>query len=179
RISNFFRNVYFNDIKEKPMFMIYNNNLYHILDEKSHYVIITRQKAKADGGFSATKLSFYKEIPKDDRLIQDIYQVQFFLKWDSHLDGVDKRWRILTEPEFIQDNRVLLKFTNGILPGWEIEEQAVCSKYVAIDECEDFQIRYTYTVKDGKVLEQPMVLEEKVSKEDFQNGIVKHQIRNI
>lgn len=164
---------------ENVMFMIYKNNLYHTLDEKSHYVIITRQKTKADGDFLSTKKSFYKEIPKDDKYIQDIYKVQFFLKWDSHLDDIDNVWEILAEHEHIKDNKVLLKFFNGILPGWEVEEHAVCSKYVDIDECEDFRAVYTYTVKDGNVLNEPMVLEQKVSKEDFQNLIFEHQIRNI
>ncbi|KNY28483.1 hypothetical protein [Pseudobacteroides cellulosolvens] len=161
------------------MFIIYKNNLYHVLDEKSHLVIITRQKSKADEDFLSTKESFYKEISKDDKYIQDVYTVQFFLKWDSHLDGVDKTWEILTEHEYLKENQVLLKFVNGILPGWEVEEQAVCSKYVDIDECEDFLVVYTYTVKDGDVLKIPMVLEQKVSREDFQKLVLKYQIKNI
>lgn len=161
------------------MFMIYKNNLYHILDEKSHFVIITKHKTKADGDFLSTKESFYKEIPKDDKYIQDIFRVQFFLKWDSHLADVDNTWEILAEHEYIKDNQVLLKFVNGILPGWDVEEQAVCSKYVDIDECEDFLVVYTYTVKDGDVLKKPMVLEQKVSKEDFEKLVLKYQIKNI
>jgi len=164
---------------ENIMFMIYKNNLYHILDEKKHYVIVTRQKSKADADFLSTKESFYKEIPKEDKYIEDIYKVQFFLKWESNFDDVDNTWEILAEHEYIKDNKVLLKFVNGILPGWEVEEQAVCSKYVDIDECEDFTAIYTCTVKNGKVLMNPMVLEQKVSKEEFQNLVLKHQIKNI
>ena len=161
------------------MYMIYKNNLYHILDEKSHYVIITRQKSKTDADFLSTKESFYKEIPKDDKYIQDVYNVQFFLKWDSQLDDVDSMWEILAEHEYIKDNKVLLKFVNGILPGWEVEEHAVCSKYVDIDECEDFKAIYTCTVKNGKVLTKPMVLEQKLSKDEFQDLVLEHQIKNI
>jgi len=159
--------------------MIYKKKLYHILDEGSHYVIITRQKAKTDGDFLSTKESFYKEIPKDDKYIQDVYKVQFFLKWDSPLDDVDNMWEILAEHGYIKDDKVLLKFANGILPGWKAEEQAICSKYVDIDECEDFKAIYTYTVKNGNVLDKLMVLEQEVSREDFQNLVLEHQIKNI
>jgi hypothetical protein len=38
---------------------------------------------------------------------------------------------------------------------------------------------YACTDKNGKVLMNPMVLEQKVSKEDFQNLVLEHQIKNI
>ncbi len=164
---------------EDIIFIIYRDNLYHSLDEKTHFVIITSQKTKADKDFLSTSRSFYKEIPKDDKCIQDIFKVQFFLKWDSHLANVDEVWEILTEYEYLKENQVLLKFVNGILPGWTEEEQAVSTKYVDIDECEDFSAVYTYTVKDGKVLKEPMIVEQKVSKEEFQKLVHQYQIKNI
>ncbi|MDP4180485.1 MAG: hypothetical protein Q8942_05255 [Bacillota bacterium] len=161
------------------MFIIYKDNLYDLLDEETHLNIITRQKTKADKDFLSTGKSYYKEIKKDDKYIQDIFNAQFFVEWDSHLDDIDNKWEILTEHEYLKDNQVLLKFVNGILPGWTVEEQAICSKYVDIDECEDFSVVYTYTVKDGKTLKSPMVVEQKVSKDDFQKLVLQHQFNNI
>lgn len=161
------------------MFIIYKNNLYVLRDEKTHFVIITRSKDKTDENFLSTGISFYKDISKDNTGIQDIFDVQFFLQWDSGLKNVDKEWEILTEYEYLEGNQVLLKFVNGILPGWNIEEQAVCSKYVDIDECEDFTVKYTYTVKDGNKLKEPLVLEQKVSKEEFQKTVIGYRIENI
>ncbi|HQA59130.1 MAG TPA: hypothetical protein PK033_14820 [Acetivibrio sp.] len=161
------------------MLIIYKNNLYDLLDEKTHFVIITRLKAKTDTSFLSTGKAFYKYIPKDDADIQDIFGVQFFLQWNSHLKNVEKKWEILTESEYLKGNQVLLKFFNGILPGWNIEEQTVCSKYVDIVECEDFAVKYTYTVKDGNKLKEPTISEQKVSKEEFQKLVIQYQIRNI
>ena len=161
------------------MFIIYKDNLYDMSDKKTHFNIITRLKTKADGDFLSKHEIFYKEIPKDDKCIQDIFKVQFFLKWDSHLANVNEVWEILTEYEYLKDNQVLLKFVNGILPGWTVEEQAVSSKYVDIDECEDFSVVYTYTVKDGNVLKEPLIVEQEVSKEEFQKLIHQYRIRNI
>jgi len=166
-------------IGESIMFIIYKNNLYDLLDEKTHFVIITRQKSKSDENFLSTGKVFYTDIPKDDINIQDIFDVQFSLQWDSHLKDVDKKWIILNESEYLKENQVLLKFYSGILPGWNIEEQAVCSKYVDIDTCYDFTVNYTFTLKNGIRLKEPIVLEQKVSKEEFQKLVAQYQIRNI
>lgn len=80
---------------------------------------------------------------------------------------MDEEWEILLDGGCLKGDQVLLRFAKGILPGWTVEEQTVCSKYVDVDECEDFLVVYTYTVKDGNVLKEPMVVEEKVSKENF------------
>lgn len=161
------------------MLIIYKDNLYDLLDEKTHFDIITRLKTKADGDFLSTRKSFYKKITKDDKCIQDIFDVQFFLNWDSHLKNVDKRWEILTDGEYMKGNQVLLRFVNVLLPGWTVEEQVVCSKYVDIDECEDFFVVYTYKVKNGKRLETPVAEEQKVSKEEFQKLVLQYRIYNI
>ncbi len=161
------------------MFMIYNSFLYRYIKEKNHFEIVTYDKNKIDNGFMLEDDIYYKEIQKDDKCIQDIFKVQFFLKWDSHFDDVDEVWEILLDGGRLKGNQVLLKFAKGILPGWTVEEQTVCSKYVDIDECEDFSVVYTYTVKDGNVLKDPMVVEQKVSKEEFQKIITQYQTKNI
>lgn len=161
------------------MFIIYKDNIYDTSEEKAHINIITRQKTKADKDFLSKQGIFYKQIQKDDKYIQDIFDVEFFLKWDSGLKDVDSKWGILAIAMQMKENQVLLTFANGILPGWNAEEQTVCSKYVDIEECEDFSVVYTYTVKDGKVLNKPMTVEQKVSREEFQKLVHQYQIRNI
>ena len=50
-------------IGESIMFIIYKNNLYDLLDEKTHFVIITLQKSKSDENFLTTGKVFYTDIP--------------------------------------------------------------------------------------------------------------------
>ena len=138
------------------MFIIYKDTLYDLLEEKTHFIIITRNELKSNENFLKTKRSFYKNISLNDINIQDIFNIQFFLKWDSHFEKVDTVWEIFTDKSYLKDGQVLMRFANGQLPGWRAEEQTVCSRYVDINECEDFTIVYTYTVKDGERLETPL-----------------------
>lgn len=161
------------------MLIIYNSFLYRYIKNKNHIEIVTYDKNKVDKSFKLDDDIYYKDVLLDDPKIQDIFDVQFFLNWDSHLKDVDKRWEILTDGEYMKGNHVLLRFVNGFLPGWTIEEQVVCSKYVDIDECEDFSVVYTYKVKNGKRLETPVVEEQKVSKEEFQKLVLQYRINNI
>ena len=161
------------------MFIIYNNFLYRYIKNKDHFEIITYDKNKVDKNFTLDGDIYYKQIPKDDKCIQDIFDVEYFLKWDSGLKDVDSKWRILTIGVQMKENQILLTFDKGILPGWNAEEQTVCSKYVDIDECEDFSVVYTYTVKDGNVLKEPLKEEQKVLKEEFQKLVHQYRTRNI
>lgn len=166
-------------IGEDIMFIIYKDNLYDMSEKKTYFDIITRLETKVDGDFLSDDDIYYKQIPLDDKYIQDIFDVEFFLKWDSGLKDVDSKWEILAIEMRMKENQVLLTFAKGILPGWRAEEQTVCSRYVDIDECEDFSVVYTYAVKDGNVLKEPMIVEQKVSKEEFQKLAHQYQIRNI
>ena len=161
------------------MFIIYKDTLYDLVEEKTHLIIITRNELKLNENFLKTKRSFYKNILLNDPNIQDIFNIQFFLKWDSHFEKVDTVWEIFTDKSYLNENQVLMRFANGLLPGWRAEEQTVCSRYVDINECEDFTIVYTYTVKDGIRLETPLKQEKKVSKEEFQKTVIQYRNENI
>ena len=161
------------------MFIIYNNLLYRYTKIKNHIEIVTYDKNKVDSSFKVDDDIYYKEISLDDTNIQDIFDVEFFLQWDSGFKNVDSKWGILAIAMQMKENQVLLTFANGILPGWSVEEQTVCSRYVDIDECEDFSVVYKYTVKDGVRLENPMQVEQKVPKEEFQKLVLQYRVKNI
>ena len=161
------------------MFIKYKDILYDLLEEKTYLSIITRNKLKSNEDFLKNKRSFYKNILLNDPNIQDIFNIQFFLKWDSHFEKVDTVWEVFTDKSYLKDGQVLMRFANGLLPGWRAEEQTVCSRYVDINECEDFTIVYTYTVKDGIRLETPLKQGKKVSKEEFQKTVIQYRAENI
>lgn len=59
---------------ENIMFMFYKNNLYYILDEKTLcYSYKTEIKSRCR--FFINKGVIYKEIPKDDKYVEDIYKI--------------------------------------------------------------------------------------------------------
>ena len=159
------------------MLMIYNNKLFRYIKKKQE--IVTYQKKNTDNTFEFDDGIYYKKVLENDSNIQDIFIIQFFLKWDSHLEKVDTVWEIFTDKSYLNENQVLMRFANGLLPGWRAEEQTVCSRYVDINECEDFTIVYTYTVKDGVRLETPLKQEKKVSKEEFQKTVIQYRAENI
>ena len=161
------------------MYIKYNNIVFRFLDKKEYYKIITRNKNKTTDEFYKNKDVYVKKIIETDINIQDIFNIQFFLKWDSHFEKVDTVWEIFTDKSYLNENQVLMRFANGLLPGWRAEEQTVCSRYVDINECEDFTIVYTYTVKDGIRLETPLKQEKKVSKEEFQKTVIQFRNENI
>ena len=161
------------------MYIIYNNILYELINYRGKYKITTYFKEKCDRSFDRTWDYYSKEYLETDTNIQDIFNIQFFLKWDSHFEKVDTVWEIFTDKSYLNENQVLMRFANGLLPGWRAEEQTVCSRYVDINECEDFTIVYTYTVKDGIRLETPLKQEKKVSKEEFQKTVIQFRNENI
>ncbi len=161
------------------MFIRYNSKIYRFLDKKEYYKIITTDNRKVTDEFYKNIDVYVKKILTEDTNIQDIFNVQFYLTWDSHLEKVDTRWEIFTEKSYMKDDQVLMRFANGLLPGWHAEEQTVCSRYVDINECEDFTVVYTYHVKDGKKLEKPLKEEVKLTKEEFQQMIIRYRSENI
>ena len=59
--------------------------------------------------------------PVDEKDLSDIYMIEFYIFFDAGLKGVSSWWKI-TEADLL-DNKVKLRFAEGILPGWNIEEK--------------------------------------------------------
>lgn len=161
------------------MYIRYNSEIYRFLDKKEYYKIITRNKNKTTDEFYKNKDVYVKKITKTDINIQDIFNVQFFLRWDSHFEKVNTLWEVFADKSYLKDDQVLIRFANGLLPGWRAEEQTVCSRYVDINKCEDFTVLYTYVYKDGIKLEKPSVEEKRVSAKEFKEKMIKYGKSNI
>ena len=161
------------------MYIRYNSEIYRFLDKKEYYKIITRNKNKTTDEFYKNKDVYVKKITKTDINIQDIFNVQFFLRWDSYFEKVNTLWEVFADKSYLKDDQVLIRFANGLLPGWRAEEQTVCSRYVDINKCEDFTVLYTYVYKDGIKLEKPSVEEKRVSAKEFKEKMIKYGKSNI
>lgn len=161
------------------MFIKYDNKLYRYLNKKEYYKIITRNNEKITEEFYKSSESYVREISTDDTNIQNIFDIQFYLDWDSHLEKVDKTWEISIQENRLIEEKVFLRFAYGLLPGWRAEEQTVSSRYVDINECENFAVIYIYHLKDGERLEEPLRVEEKLTKEEFITKVIQYRNQNI
>ena len=156
------------------MYIKYMNILYDSIEEDESFYLITKNKEKAGSDFSKSKRSYYKIISQLDSSIQDIYDVDFYIEWDSKMPKVQKKWKVTS----LYDDKVKL-FHEGHLPGWTIEEKLICSLVLDMEEIERYSIKYMYIIKDGKKLEEPFVIENEVNKEEFKEIFEQYINKNI
>lgn len=161
------------------MYIKYNDKIYELINYKNEMLITSYFIEKIDNNFEKKWDYYQKNLLPTDPLIQDIYHVRFLLHWESGFEKVNPEWVILTDREYMNGDKVLLRFVYGHLPGWEVEEQTVSKKYVDISECDDFTVQYIYSVKDGKKLDEPETKEEKVTQEEFQRLVIGYRSENL
>ena len=159
------------------MYIKYSGVLYDFLDEKEHYELITRKEEKTDDTYNKDWEVWFKEIPIDDPQIESIYDVKFYVYWDSQLENVEKKWRIQTSDYFSSGNVELCH--EGYLPGWRVKEKGYSATQIDLDQMEGYSVEYIYVVKDGKKLEEPLIIEKDVNREEFEEIIKKYKPYNI
>ena len=107
---------------------VYKGNKYKFVSNKRRKGIITRCVQKTDGSFLKENDMYYN--PVDEKDLSDIYMIEFYIFFDAGLKGVSSWWKI-TEADLL-DNKVKLRFAEGILPGWNIEEKNVCTNEIGV-----------------------------------------------
>lgn len=154
------------------MYIVYSNKIYRFLI--SAMELLTYKLEKIDNSFENDDGIYYKKIEYSDINIQDIYDVDFYIEWDSKMPKVQKKWKVTS----LYDDKVKL-FHEGHLPGWTIEEKLICSLVLDMEEIERYSIKYMYIIKDGKKLEEPFVIENEVNKEVFKEIFEQYINKNI
>ena len=101
---------------------------YAYISNRRSKEIVTSQKVKIDGSFNSEKGFYYKKVSEDD--LTDIYNIEFCVTYKSGLKDVPITWILENEAKVIVDNKIQLVFAEGILPGWDIVEKNVCSKFL-------------------------------------------------
>ena len=153
------------------MYIKYNREIYELiycwLVEKK--VISTYKKEKTDSSFYEISDYYAKDFNPDDPQIESIYDVKFYVYWDSQLENVEKKWRIETSDYFSSGNVELCH--EGYLPGWRVKEKGYSTTQIHPDQIEGYSVEYIYVVKDGKKLEEPLIIEKDVNREEFEKII--------
>ena len=110
----------------------YNGNYYYYVENKRTGNIITRQKEKATDGFEYEDGVYFKKVAFED--LEEAFALRFIVSYDSCLKNLPQDWEVAIDKTNIKDSKVLLRYANGILPGWTVEEKNVCIKYVDVKD---------------------------------------------
>lgn len=143
------------------MFANYNNEKYLYISNRRTKEIVTHIRMKIDESFICDKGLFYKKITDEE--LTDIYDVEFWVKYESGFDNVSVWWKLGSDRNTVTRNHVTLIFSEGILPGWKIVEKNVCSTEVDIVSLSETKIKIIYKKKDGNSYQTPMEQEQKIN----------------
>ena len=159
------------------MYIKYNDKLYSYRNLVECKKIVTRIEEKSDGDFYKNRSVWVKIIGETDPNIQDIYDVKFYIKWDSQLESVITKWHIETCDYFTDGNVRLCH--EGYLPGWKIVEKGLSETYLKAEKIEGYSVEYKYVVKDGKKLDEPLVVEKEVDRQEFDELVEMYRSTNF
>ena len=109
--------------------------------------IITTKSQKADMGFVHEGQLYFKEIRDED--LSDIFDVEFWITYRSDIPYAPEQWKLSNEKSVVTNDGVLLVFTEGVLPGWNVIGKNVCSSRVNISEISGVRMCFLYKKKNG------------------------------
>jgi hypothetical protein len=131
----------------------YNDKYYAYIADAGTSRIMTEQKDKTDDGFIADNGIFFKDISYED--LTSVFNITFLVTYDTGFPSVSNKWNV----EEILNNRLPLRFSGGILPGWQAEGSDSCVKYIGLDEVSFAREIFVFTRKNYITLEQPLRVE--------------------
>lgn len=133
-------------------------------DEYYYYVyndrvsnIITCDNNKANDDFSFKNGYFYKKIQKKE--LSEIFDISFWVSYDAKINGIPKIWEIKSNITDINNNRITIQYSNGLLPGWEAVEKNVSIKTIDINDIESAKVIKKYYKKDNVDYINPIIEE--------------------
>ena len=139
----------------------YNGNYYYYIFNKRVSNIITNQQNKVSDDFFFEDGTFYKKVAFDE--LEEVFDVKYIVSYNAGVENVSTEWEIANSARDVQDNCVLLRYSNGIIPGWKTEEKNVCIKYVDIRDISNAREICIYKRKDNDTLEYPKTDERKIN----------------
>lgn len=145
----------------------YNRELYEIVKNGKIYEIITYQANKASDGFIKDRNLYFKTVSDNDIMLTDIFSVEFVVSYDTGLPFVKSEWKISCDEASIKDEKVTLRFAEGYLPGWKVEEKGVCVKEIEMRDILNLKIVYNYRKKKGEKCDIPCTEERIISTEEL------------
>ncbi|MEQ2497458.1 MULTISPECIES: hypothetical protein [Lachnospiraceae] len=134
----------------------YNNMYYRISKGRAGHELLTRIKEKAQVGFQYDRPVFYKKVDLSDNNLSDVFNLDIWVHYDTGLPNVPVEWKIDIDTNIFEEGTLLLRFVEGILPGWNVEEKNVSYTKISINDITGVRAVYTYLKKDGNLLVPPI-----------------------
>lgn len=143
----------------------YNGRYYYYILNKHVSNIITEQKSKAGDDFIYEDGVYYKKIEFES--LEEVFDIKYIVFYDSKISGVSLEWEISNNYKETDGDSVLIRFSNGILPGWSVEENNVCIKYVSANDIIGAKEVRIYRRKNRQTLDKPTTEEKLIDKRDL------------
>lgn len=134
----------------------YNNMYYRISKGRAGHELLTMIKEKAQVGFQYDRSVFYKKVDLSDNRLSDIFNLDIWVHYDTGIPNVPVEWKIDIDTNIFIEGTLFLRFVDGILPGWNIEEKNVSYTKISINDIIGVRAVYTYLKKDGNLLSSPI-----------------------
>lgn len=166
----------------------YSNKIYGFLTEDKE--LLTYKKEKTDETFEYDDGIYYKQIEIDDKKIEEIYDVDFYVYYMDNSEtlkkaGVSGKWCVdegrplYRMPDIEKDELGLWLGNISWSEDWIHDDKCSCSKIVNLYDCSNYTVKYTYIFKDGKELPGKEIVEVKMDAEDFKAEMIKYRLTNI
>ena len=155
----------------------YKGMFYQYVSTDKACSIVTAHNEKVHDGFVLKDGVYYKTISDDD--VSDIFEIRYRVKYDTEIPGVSDEWEIGTGTQDVKEDKILIRYSNGILPEWMVEEKNVCTKYVDKKEIEFGEIIRLYQKKNGRMLPSPEGVVERVDVDTFISIQFDYQRNNL
>jgi len=144
-------------------FTRYNGNEYRLVISGKSEALRTTDQSKFDESFISYGNFYLKQISLDE--LSDIYDYQFSVFYDSHLEGFSEEWDLVFDsPQVIKENGVELSLLkDGKFDGWEMIDRSHYIKWVDNSELKGAKLRFTFYKKDGKEYSPPLIEEKEIN----------------
>ncbi len=185
------------------MFIRYRNTLYRFIEFFGKEMIITHDKEKIDDSFYLVSDYYAKDYDPQDKEIQDIYEVDFYVVYHDTSETVKEAMKYAYEgsgmlacdrravkegiwcvnegiprhcdPKIENDEVGINLFQWSYSEDWVEFDRSQISKIVNIHECSRLMVRYAYTVKNGCRLAEKEIVEVDLEPEAFKEEMLKHR----
>ncbi|MCR4568123.1 MAG: hypothetical protein K5769_08720 [Pseudobutyrivibrio sp.] len=115
------------------MFAVYNGTRYRLVKDGKAWELVSKKPESISDGFIKDGGVFYKSV-NDLSELEEVFDISIFVEYETHLPNVPSIWELEFSKEFFTDNSVKLVFGMGLLPGWNVEDKNVSSRYVNVSE---------------------------------------------
>lgn len=159
------------------MFAKFNDTIYSYVANRRKKEIITRNLNKTNADFKRDGGVFYKAVSEEE--LTDIFNVEIWVNYNTGLPNTPFYWQVGIDGRGYADGKILLRFSEGILPGWNIEEKNVCIKYVDVNEIEKAKVVYVYKRKDNTTCLPSQKVEKEITVDEMLCIFEKYKKTNI